>query len=381
MPIDYQQYPVLFVDDEPQNLVVFRYALEEHFTILTASSGQEALNLMHGNRFAVILSDQRMPEMTGVELCARARELQPDAVRILVTAYADVYAAIDAINLGQVSRYLVKPWRNEELIEVIQTAIEFVQMQEAMRDMQLRLLQGGQSRIANAVQERVLHEISQPLQAMVITNTETTKKLDTLLSHLQTDRNSEVLKHEVLALKELHDATIAATGQLVSLAARARTGSISPSTEHCDAGAAIESTLRIIRREVERTAQLDISILRSSHVALDAAGLGQIVLNLVLNAAEAMRDSGAAGRSIKVIVDRTDEVGLLQVRDNGPGIQPEHLPHIFRPHFTTKASGSGLGLSIVSDMIKRAGGKISVHSVAGHETIFEVQLPLSAPMP
>src|SRR5689334_24482036 len=105
MPVEHKLYPVLFVDDEPQNLVVFRYAMEDHFTVLTAQSGAEALQLLQRHQIAVLLADQRMPAMSGVELCARARELQPDAVRIIITAYADIHAAIDAINQGQVSRY------------------------------------------------------------------------------------------------------------------------------------------------------------------------------------------------------------------------------------------------------------------------------------
>src|SRR5262245_1903466 len=153
MAVEYKLYPILFVDDEPQNLVVFRYAMEEHFTILTAQSGADALQVLQRQQVAVLLADQRMPQMTGTELCARAREIQPDAVPISTTAYADIHAAVDANNKGQVSRYLVKPWRNEELMEVLQTAIEFVHLQHAMRDMELRLLRTGQSRIATAVHD------------------------------------------------------------------------------------------------------------------------------------------------------------------------------------------------------------------------------------
>ena len=101
MPVDYKQYPVLFVDDEPQNLVVFRYAMEDNFSVLTASSGADALRVLEQREIGVLLADQRMPGMSGSELCARAREIQPDAVRIIITAYADIHAAINAINQGQ----------------------------------------------------------------------------------------------------------------------------------------------------------------------------------------------------------------------------------------------------------------------------------------
>src|SRR5438477_12867701 len=107
-------YPVLYVDDEPQNLATFRYVLEDRFTVLTAGDGREAVELLEREDVAVLVCDQRMPYMTGVEVCRRASEIKPDVVRIIMTAYADLQAAVDAINQGQVLRYLSKPWRNDE---------------------------------------------------------------------------------------------------------------------------------------------------------------------------------------------------------------------------------------------------------------------------
>ena len=118
MPVDYTAYPVLFVDDEQQNLVAFSYAFEERFTVFTASSGLEAIRILREHDIAVLLADQRMPGMTGVEVCTKAQEIRPNTVRILVTAYADLHVAIDAINQSQVLRYLTKPWNNEELAEI-----------------------------------------------------------------------------------------------------------------------------------------------------------------------------------------------------------------------------------------------------------------------
>ena len=178
MAVDYKLHPILFVDDEPQNLVVFRYAMEDHFAVLTATSGEEALRILEGQTVAVLLADQRMPGMGGAELCERAREVQPDAIRIIITAYADIHAAVDAINKGQVSRYLVKPWRNEELVEILQTSIEFVHLQQAMREMELRLLRSGQTRIATAVHDELLHEIANPLGAMTMTLIQAAEMID-----------------------------------------------------------------------------------------------------------------------------------------------------------------------------------------------------------
>ena len=382
MAVEHKLYPVLFVDDEPQNLVVFRYAMEDHFTVLTAQSGAEALQLLQRHQVAVLLADQRMPGMSGVELCARARELQPDAVRIIITAYADIHAAIDAINQGQVSRYLVKPWRNEELMEILQTAIEFVHLQNAMRDMELRLLRTGQSRIATAVHDEVLHEIANPLGAMTMTLHQASELLDAVITRLDAssqDAPSDV-KSDLLELREVHGDALAAVDQLNSLAARMRVGPQPVrSMGLCDAGRVVDATVRIIRREVERIATMQVVLEQSPIVAVESSALGQIVLNLLLNAAQAIEGSGQTDRSIKLNVCVSDGMAIVRVVDDGPGIGPENIDRIFEPYFTTKARGTGLGLSIVREMVWRAGGQISARSTPGVETAFEVRLPLADP--
>src|ERR1041384_4928644 len=102
MSDEHRAYPILYVDDEPQNLFAFRYALEDRFTVLTANDPREAVRVLEREDIAVLMCDQRMPMMTGVEVCRRAREIKPDVVRIMVTAYSDMQVAIDAINQGQV---------------------------------------------------------------------------------------------------------------------------------------------------------------------------------------------------------------------------------------------------------------------------------------
>src|SRR5438067_8658687 len=100
--IDFTRYPVLAVDDEPDNLDVIRYAFKRSHPLLFARSGGEALKVLEENPVAVIVSDQRMPAMTGLELLARARATHADAVGVLLTAYGDVPLLAEAINSGLV---------------------------------------------------------------------------------------------------------------------------------------------------------------------------------------------------------------------------------------------------------------------------------------
>jgi signal transduction histidine kinase len=122
--LDLREYPVLLVDDEPENLRMFERGLGREFSVLTASSGEEALRVVSERPIAVVLSDQRMCGMSGVELLSRIRALDPKTIRILVTAYGDAETLSDAINDGSVYRYIPKPWTPSELHLAVQRAVE-----------------------------------------------------------------------------------------------------------------------------------------------------------------------------------------------------------------------------------------------------------------
>jgi CheY-like chemotaxis protein len=111
-----KKHPILVVDDEDEILFSLRGLLRQEFDLHTARSGAEALEIMRRHVIHVIMTDQRMPQMTGIELLRRARGECPEAVRIVFTGYADIKAVIDAINEGQIFRYLTKPWDPDELV-------------------------------------------------------------------------------------------------------------------------------------------------------------------------------------------------------------------------------------------------------------------------
>lgn len=116
---------VLFVDDEENILKsIMRLFKEEKHETLTAGSGQEALMILKSHQdIGLIVSDQRMPGMEGVDFLKQASEISPDALRIMLTGYADVNAAIDAINKGGAHRYISKPWKDDELIQIVRDAV------------------------------------------------------------------------------------------------------------------------------------------------------------------------------------------------------------------------------------------------------------------
>jgi response regulator RpfG family c-di-GMP phosphodiesterase len=117
-------YKLLIVDDEMANLRLLERLLSSEYECLTASSGPEAIRLLEQHDVAILITDQRMPEMTGIDLLKRTAQLRPHMVRILLTGYTDVGALVEAINCGLVYMYFTKPWNNDDLKLKISRACE-----------------------------------------------------------------------------------------------------------------------------------------------------------------------------------------------------------------------------------------------------------------
>lgn len=136
---DYQQYAVLYVDDETQALKYFEKAFHKDFRILTASSAADAWEILEqqDGQVGVLITDQKMPVETGVSLLERVRSRHPNVVRILTTAYSDLESAIEAVNAGGAFRYVTKPWELADVKGVLLRAMEFFLVRQE-RDRLLR---------------------------------------------------------------------------------------------------------------------------------------------------------------------------------------------------------------------------------------------------
>ncbi len=118
------KHPILIVDDEPEMLYSLRGLLRRAFDVHTAESATAALEVLRQQPIHVIMTDQRMPEMTGVELLTAVQEAWPETMRIVFTGYADIKAVIDAINQGHIFRYITKPWDPHELTSILRQACD-----------------------------------------------------------------------------------------------------------------------------------------------------------------------------------------------------------------------------------------------------------------
>jgi two-component system NtrC family sensor kinase len=368
---------VLYVDDDRANLLAFRAIAEPHYRVLTARSGEEALKVLEQQRdIAVLITDQRMPGLSGIDLCERARLSHPDVVRMLVTAYSDLSAAVAAINRGYVSRYLNKPWNADELLATLRDAVERYRLHAAVQRLQLRISESERLSTLGVLTASIGHELRTPL-SVVATNVRYVKRaLAELLPRLPEPARAEFAEMQA-ALADADDGALRLTEVLEGISLSARGGS--PQREPVDLEPVVRSVLRLLRSEALMRARLLVDLKGSPRVAGSATRVGQIVLNLVLNALQALPERPAESNQVRVSLREEAGRALLEVSDNGVGIDPALLDRVFQPLFTTKATGTGLGLAITRQIVEEMKGQITVESQPGVGTTFRVSWPLLAP--
>lgn len=136
-----KKYSILYVDDEEQNLISFKAAFRREYNIYIALSGEEGLKILHDNKIDLIITDQRMPNMTGIQFLEKVIPQYPDTVRMILTGFSDVEAIIGAINTGRVYRYITKPWDETELHMTIENACQLAELQSKNKELILDLKQ------------------------------------------------------------------------------------------------------------------------------------------------------------------------------------------------------------------------------------------------
>lgn len=211
------EHTILFVDDEENILrTIKRLFFEEGYRIITASSGQEGLDLINrGETPSVIVSDQKMPGMNGAEFLIQVRELLPQSIRIVLTGYADVKVAVDAINLGGIYRYILKPWNDDELKLTVREAVGRFELVEQNRRLTLELKGKNQElgALNASLEEKVkarTHELQAALNKNKRLNSDLTMKVkelegrDRIQQHLLTIHSlDETLKLILEVIGEL----------------------------------------------------------------------------------------------------------------------------------------------------------------------------------
>src|SRR5690348_388080 len=154
---------ILYVDDELDNLIVFEATFESTYNVQTANSAAKALDLLQRQSFPVVVSDQRMPGMTGAELFEVMRRKYPHTKRVMLTGYADSKAMLDAINQGQVYYFLKKPWERHDVFSVLARAIEAYDLAVANMALTDRLVAIDRCAALGRSAARIAHEMGNQL--------------------------------------------------------------------------------------------------------------------------------------------------------------------------------------------------------------------------
>jgi signal transduction histidine kinase len=370
--LDYKKYPILYIDDEVENLEAFQDEFEEYFTISTASTGAEGLRLLAREPFALILADQRMPEMTGVQVLEEAQKIAPRALRILITAYADIEVVIDSINKGNVYRYFKKPWEHEDIqtgvmrgIEHYHTARERERLQAEKIENMKKMVRSNRLAAVGTMVSGLVHEIRNPMVAI--------QSFLQLMPRKMSDKEF-VMRYARIAQGEA-DRIEKLLENMLSFARPAR-----PVLQLCDMNEMVERTIQLLDFQARRTSIQVVFEKAPSlpRVHTDPHQMAQVLQNLGMNAIQAMERSGELVFRTFLAEGRPEGSRVaVEIRDTGPGIPTEHLDKLFDPFFTTKAEGTGLGLSISYQIVNEHEGVLEVASRPGEGTTFAIYLPVA----
>jgi signal transduction histidine kinase len=352
---------LLYVDDEPDNIVVFEAAFEDDFKIHSASSGQEALAILEKTAIPVVVSDQRMPAMTGVELFSIMRRRHPHIQRIILTGYTDPENMIEAINQGQVFHFVKKPWERPFLLSVLIRAFEAHDLAVSNSALTEQLVLSERLAFLGQATARLAHEMGNHLCLLPL--------IEYIEEHCQNDS-------EMLQLARLTRDSVQRLTQMVQeVKSFTQLQQAEFARQALPLSEVVHGLVSFLRFDKSVPVQQITVDCRSEPIVLgNKVKLQQVLLNLIKNASHAI--GGKTDGKIVVTLEGNEREAILRVADNGTGIAPEVQEKIWDPFFTTKGKeGTGLGLDICRKLVASHGGTISLNSTAGAGTTFEIRLP------
>lgn len=382
---------ILYVDDERGNRVVFEQSLNTEFHVLTAQDAAEALELLDQHEVAVIVSDIRMPSMTGEELLRIVKERYPQMIRMVVTAYADVEPILRAINEGLVARYIIKPWIRTELVQVLRWAIEAWTFSRDSAALHRRLLETERLATLGSIAGMLVHDLKQPLMSLLV-NVEHLRELanaapvlrDALLQSpiapAQRSRLIELIEDLDPVTTDLKTSGMHLSELISGLRELGRPRDPrNPSTS--------TDPLPIVRHAMAVCQELAIPARASigyegpgelPRVRMSATELTQVLINVVANGAQAVAARGVPHGKVSICARTDSDMLEIQIRDDGVGMAPDVLSRVGTPFFTTRPDGTGLGLAQCQRLVGTVGGRFRIESERGIGTTVTIILPTAA---
>lgn len=357
-----EKIKILYIDDEPDNLVGFKASLRLDYHILTAVNVPQALSCLENHPdIRIIFCDQRMPDKTGVEFFEEVRISHPLPVRILLTAYTDVESIIDAINKGNIFRYVKKPWAEADIISAIDEANKFYKANSmlAIKNDELEKAYNELNKFAYSVS----HDIRGPLSG-ILGAINVAREIDDI------EEMKEMLFLMEKSLKKL-DTYILSMHDYYSL----QRGELKVS--EIDFKKLIDE-LKDIYVVLSKTngIEFNISIRQEEIFRSDVIPLKLIFNNLLSNAFK-YQDKTRTDKKVEVIIEVEKTIATIYIIDTGIGILGSHIGEIFNLFYRANSQevGSGFGLYNVKSALLKLNGQIEVNSVMHQGTTFKVTIP------
>jgi len=371
---------ILIVDDERPNLTVLRNFLEAGYRVSEAQSGAEALGIAKATDLDIVITDQRMPEMTGVELLEQIRDLKPDVAGIVLTGFTDPPALISAINRARVFRFLKKPWQPDDILEAVRQASEHVYQARAIRRLVALLAKRTDELDASLVQIRrtqtqMLHlERLGTMGKLAAGVVHDLRNLMVSLGYVES-----VLEQRSVAPDVMESVQVGMQGvgnlihTLEAMHQFARGGTLHIQKAILRPALVVNDALAIARMDMGfRAHKVAVNIEEGLPEVLgDRQKLTQVLVNLVRNAVQA----SAQWRQIGVEATRKNGHVVFAVEDEGPGVPPELKDNLFKPFVSSKGEGGmGMGLYMAKLIIDSHQGEIAVLDRPTGGARFEVRL-------
>jgi len=384
---NYKKFAVLYVDDEEKSLANFSRAFGEQFYIFTAANAQNGLKLLeeHADEIGVLMTDQRMPGEKGVWLLERARKLRPNIIRVLVTAYADMDAAIAAVNSGAIYKYVTKPWDPPQLEQTLKRGLEFFMVQ-LERD---QLLREKMSVIRNMmIADRIVslgllaaglsHHIRNSLVAVKTFLDLAPAKMAEEKSTAQGLRNPDFWK-------EYHQSVQSQIEKINGLLKDLWTASEPPSSHFNDQVFIHETIAAVLKSFEDQFAARHIQVDNRVPDSLPALRADRPkffrLFELLLKDELA---SLPAGSRLRLTAELQQKDGArpeiqIQISDDGPGLTQEALRVVFDPFVVRGDTPAEYGIHLMACffIVYHHGGRIDAKSQPGRGTTFTICLPLN----
>ena len=377
---------VLLVDDEPAFLDSVAQRLElRGFTPRTADSGEACLDALAAEPAAVVVLDVRLPGMDGLETLDRIKAEHPGTEVVLLTGHANTADGVRGMKLGAFD-YLAKPVEIDHLARKIRQAHDSVERREERRReaefrsrMAQRMAEAQRLAAIGTLATGVAHEINNPLAVI----NDAAGWLRTLAARLEDPdarpdpklfakgldsieksvRRARAITHQLLGYARGHEDAVGAVQPL----------------------ALLDDILELLRKEA-RNRDIEVRVATDGEpgrLTTDADRLRQVLVNLVTNAIQAVDSDGAVTITVRDLPATQDAAARVafEVVDDGPGMPPEVVEHVFDPFYSTKpqGKGTGLGLFVSRGIAEKLGGELTAASEPGAGAVFTLTLPRAFP--